>query len=236
MEKANLQNDLLEKIESARTIPRATFELGQLTKALGFDFWCYGQASYQNLAKHNVTLHNNYPPAWRQRYQEKQYASVDPVIAQGLHCSKSFVWNDALYAETPELWNEARTFGLNKGWSQSARHANPSTVGILSLVRREKSISSAEVEDKQRQLHWLAHVVHAKMSALQAKKTQLTLTERELLVMRWTANGKTASEIADILMIKERAVTFHINNIVLRLGVQNKTAAAVQLAMNGLLY
>jgi DNA-binding CsgD family transcriptional regulator len=163
-----------------------------------------------------------------------QYMDIDPVLEQGVHSSKPFIWTDTLYAKAPALWLDAQSFGLHKGWSQSARDANATAVGVLSLVRKNKSISSAEIEEKQRPLHWLAHLVHAKISKLQAKKIELT--ERERQVMRWTADGRTAAEIADIMMLKERAVTFHINNVVMRLGVQNKTAAAVQLAMGGLLY
>jgi hypothetical protein len=56
------QKSLLEKIELARTIPRATFELGEMAKALDFDFWSYGQVSYQNLTKPHVAMLSNFPP------------------------------------------------------------------------------------------------------------------------------------------------------------------------------
>jgi LuxR family transcriptional regulator len=54
--------------------------------------------------------------------------------------------------------------------------------------------------------------------------------------MRWTADGKSVGDIATILDIKERSVTFHINNVMAKLGVQNKTAATVYLAMRGALF
>jgi LuxR family transcriptional regulator len=231
---SSAQQSLIEKIECARTIPRATFELGELTKALDFDFWSYGQVSYQNFTKPNSAIMSNLPPEWRQRYQEKKYITIDPVFEHGLQSSKPFVWTDTLYAKAPDLWLDARSFGLHKGWSQSARDANASTVGVLSFVRKKNAISATEVHEKQRRMHWLAHLVHAKISKLQTKKFELS--PRELQVMRWTADGKTAAEIASIMLLKERAITFHINNVVMRLGAQNKTAAAVQLAMSGLLY
>ena len=56
------------------------------------------------------------------------------------------------------------------------------------------------------------------------------LTEREIDVLRWTADGKTSAEIAEIMCISERTVNFHVNNVVAKLGACNKTSAAVRAA------
>ncbi|MCM5679129.1 helix-turn-helix transcriptional regulator [Schlegelella sp. S2-27] len=61
------------------------------------------------------------------------------------------------------------------------------------------------------------------------------LSEREVEVLRWTADGKTSNDVADILGISERTVNFHINNAMIKLGASNKTAAAVRAAVLGLL-
>ncbi|MEQ1638459.1 MAG: LuxR C-terminal-related transcriptional regulator [Methylococcales bacterium] len=63
----------------------------------------------------------------------------------------------------------------------------------------------------------------------------ITLTEREKEVLRWTADGKTAGEIADIMTISERTVNFHINYVLDKLGAANKTAATVQAVLLGLI-
>jgi LuxR family transcriptional regulator len=41
--------------------------------------------------------------------------------------------------------------------------------------------------------------------------------------------------VADILRIAERTVNFHINNAVVKLNANNKTAAAIRAAVLGLL-
>ena len=61
------------------------------------------------------------------------------------------------------------------------------------------------------------------------------LTDREIEVLRWTADGKTASEIADILNISERTANFHIANAITKLNAPNKTAAVVRAGMLGML-
>jgi len=60
-----------------------------------------------------------------------------------------------------------------------------------------------------------------------------TLTYREVEILRWCAAGKTAEEIGTILNLKSRTVNFHVGKAIRKMGVSNKTAAAVQAALSG---
>ncbi len=86
---------------------------------------------------------------------------------------------------------------------------------------------------------WLTQYAHAGMAKLLVPKyvpeTLVTMTAREKEVLRWTAEGKTAYEIGQILIVSERTVNFHINNVVAKLGASNKTQAAVKAAALGML-
>ena len=62
------------------------------------------------------------------------------------------------------------------------------------------------------------------------------LTPREIEVLHWSAEGKTASEIAGILSLSQETVQTHIKNAVRKLQTTNKTAAAVRAVRMGLLY
>ncbi len=63
---------------------------------------------------------------------------------------------------------------------------------------------------------------------------QEQLTEREIEILKWTAAGKSADDIALILSMKKRTVHFHVANAVQKMGVSNKTAAVVQAALSGM--
>ena len=65
---------------------------------------------------------------------------------------------------------------------------------------------------------------------------EIRLTERERTVLRWTGDGKTASEISIIMRISESTVNFHVRNAMAKLGTANKLAATVKAAMLGMLY
>lgn len=111
---------------------------------------------------------------------------------------------------------------------------------MLTLARSDDALSAGEMQDKGFKMAWLAQVAHLGMSqCLTARlmpEIKVTLTSREVEVLRWTAEGKTSNEVSEILSISERTVNFHINNAGAKLNATNKTAAAIRAAMLGMLY
>jgi len=61
------------------------------------------------------------------------------------------------------------------------------------------------------------------------------LTDREIEVLRLIAQGATNREIAGSLVISEGTVKNHISNILSRLGLRDRTQAAIYARENGLL-
>ena len=110
---------------------------------------------------------------------------------------------------------------------------------MLTVARSDEPLSDAELKLKVPRLMWMTQVAHMAMTKLVIQKilpeAQIRFTHREITVMRWTAEGKTSGEIADILRIAERTVNFHIQNVITKLNTSNKTAAAIRLAVMGLL-
>jgi len=110
---------------------------------------------------------------------------------------------------------------------------------MLTLARTVAHMSEYELFENKMKMVWLAQFSHATMSRLlvpkYAPETLITMTLREKEVLRWTAEGKTAYEIGQILDVSERTVNFHINNVVTKLGASNKTQAAVKAATLGML-
>lgn len=86
---------------------------------------------------------------------------------------------------------------------------------------------------------WILRIVHDRMVRILLPKlipeAGVTMTCREKEILRWTAEGKTASEIGQILGLTERTVNFHINNVVKKFGSTNKINVAVKAMALGML-
>lgn len=61
------------------------------------------------------------------------------------------------------------------------------------------------------------------------------LSSRELEVLQYSAEGRTAYEIARLLFLSQETVHSHVKNAVQKLRVSNKTAAVVRALRLGLI-
>lgn len=223
-----------EHFASVQTEADLLSVLAQAAKQLGFEYCAIGMRQPLPLSNPKIVMLNNYTPAWRERYETARYLSVDPTIAHALVSTKPVLWSDEVFANAANLWEDARGHGLQIGWAQPV-HDIKGTASLLSLARSHDAMLSVEAGDKAPQLAWLAQAVHETLTNVLASKPEspsaITLTAREMDVLRWAGDGKTAAETADILGIAERTVVFHVDNALRRLGAVNKTAGVLKAAM-----
>lgn len=214
-------------------------QITALAKSLGFEYCAYGIRVPVPISRPKVTMFNNYTVQWQRCYDERGYLLVDPTVQHALKSTLPIVWSNHLFESAGDMWEEARSYGLRIGWAQASRDAS-GAVGLLTLARSAEELTSQELAARQAQMSWLVQYAHAAMARLLAPKltpeSQVALTAREREVLRWTAEGKTAYEVAQILSVAERTVNFHINNVVAKLGASNKTQAAVKAAVLGMLF
>ena len=77
-------------------------------------------------------------------------------------------------------------------------------------------------------------MVHRLQSTATTKMPHEELTERELEVLRLIGEGLTNQEIADTLFIGIKTVKTHVSNILSKLGVNDRTQAAIYAHRNKL--
>ena len=232
------QGDLLGMADTARTVDEVFGKITLASRALGFEFCAYGLRLPTPISNPRTMMLSNYPLAWQTRYASQGYLTVDPTVAHGRHSQSPLVWTENVFATTPDLWDESQSFGLRFGWAQSSLDA-VGVGGMLSLARSSGALSKAELASEEVKMRWLVNISHLALSRLfvseLVKESQPDLTSREVEVLKWTADGKSSSEIADLLCISENTVNFHIKNSVVKLRTANRTAAVVRAAMLGLL-
>jgi DNA-binding CsgD family transcriptional regulator len=232
------QEDLLDLVSNSSTCELEVFRrLEEAVIALGFEHVAYGFQSPLPFSRPRITLLNNYPRSWQERYAQAGYLQVDPTVAHGRRSQEPIIWADQVFADTQSFWDEARAHGLRVGWAQSSLDGLGAG-GMLTLSRSCQSLTPQELDAKQQKMRWLVQVAHLAFSRLlrcNPTKGSHTLSDRELEVLKWSADGKSAQDIADILRVSKNTVDFHIKNSVTKLQVPNKTAAVVHAALLGLL-
>jgi len=86
---------------------------------------------------------------------------------------------------------------------------------------------AARLVEKQADGQWLLKLIDGERpTGAPMLRQQLGLTERESEVLFWIANGKANREAAEILGMSPRTVNKHLEQVFVKLGVENRTAAA----------
>jgi DNA-binding CsgD family transcriptional regulator len=234
----NWQEDLVIVTEGAQCEKEIFARIELAALALGFEHCAYGFKAPLPLNNPKIALLNNYPNAWRERYSRAGYIQIDPTVLHGRRSQSPLIWSDSVFAAARPLWEEAQSFGLRVGWAQSSLDSL-GVGGMLTLSRSCDPLTSKELEQNEQKMRWLVHVAHMALArvfkAKLPEKSIHSLSGRELEVLRWTADGKSAQDIADILTLSINTVNFHVKNAVAKLSAANKTAAVVRAAILGYL-
>ena len=111
---------------------------------------------------------------------------------------------------------------------------------VMSFVlnRKGRDFSDSESSLMNRMQPALANLYRLAVAAAQggaaaapaAGEARQVLTSREGQILQWIAAGKSDRQIATILAMSVRTVQKHLQNIYIKLGVENRTAAAMRVA------
>ncbi len=212
--------------------------LAEMTRSLGFDYFAYGRRPALPFYNPQSVIISNYPNAWQRRYSAAQYIRSDPTIAASRRSMRPLVWSDEVFTRAKPLWNEARDAGLRVGCAQFITDGQGNR-GLLTLARTHEALTELELQAKVEQIHWLSVLIHEHFPRVCANQPRMleipSLTEREIEILRWSADGKTVAEIALILPISANTVNFHLKNAMQKLTATNKATAILRAVMYGLL-
>ncbi|SDU93865.1 autoinducer binding domain-containing protein [Pseudomonas mucidolens] len=171
---------------------------------------------------------NSFPNTWNQHFtQHYDYRDV-PIVRHCQACVLPSLWSESLFISLPRLWEDLCLFGLQHGFSHAV-HDPRGLTSIFCFTREQPAINHEDFYEKAGFMLWLTNKTHTVLAErLFLAPPPVRLTPKELEVLRWTAEGKTAEEVAIILSLSRRTVGFHIHSIICKLGVRNKTAAVTQ--------
>ncbi len=170
-----------------------------------------------------------WPPEWRDRYFERKYHTIDPVVRRTPMLSRPFLWDQLaeryqLHPGEKRVLDEAREAGLKHGMSIPLF----GPLGQLSVVSFASRFDDADPQyhmSHLKALGWHFHIALAEIARPSAcsDNTKVALSEREKKCVRWVLEGKSSKNIGMILDISENAVRFYVKNAIRKLGIKSQS-------------
>jgi LuxR family quorum sensing-dependent transcriptional regulator len=219
--------EFIEKLDRLSTPEEVMDVMQAVLQPFGFKFFCFNTFPRPQQRFEEVMLAIRVPPEWIKLYLQEQYVHVDPTIRYCRQTTYPFEWKDAPYdaerePRAAEMVRRATDFGLSEGLWVPIPAATGSKGGVWLGGHRPDLTSRTKP-----MLHIMALYAFERVRTLlhPASGTKPSLTAREREVLTWTAQGKSAWEIGEILCIAKRTVDEHAQTASRKLGAVNRTQA-----------
>jgi DNA-binding CsgD family transcriptional regulator len=181
----------------------------------------------------------NMPAEFASTSMDPELSRRDPVMRHLKHMNIPFVYDQKFYADAGamDLWDMMAPYGFKTGITV-ALHMPNNRHFVLGLDREQPLPT-----DPQRRMMMLAELqlfaVHCQDAAVrllgQEKLPPVSLSERELEILRWLMEGKSKWEIGMILKVSENTVRYHVKKIQGKFNAPTAHAAVVRAMSSGLL-
>lgn len=226
---------LIEGLLEAKTLEDLQVEIIKLKNTLKVDHAVYHWVS----ADGEQYGCGTYDPAWAQRYQDKEYIRIDPVI---LGCFQRFHpvdWKrlDWSTRAARAFRKDALEYGIgSQGFSIPIRGPN----GQFALFSISHNCSDDEwtefTQENQRDLILIAHFfnqVALEMEKDRAPEPLRALSPRETDALTFLAMGYGRGQVSDMLDISEHTLRAYIESARFKLGAQNTVHAITKAMIDG---
>lgn len=187
--------------------------LASMASEIGFDFY-----AYTHMRPVDPFAVSNYPAEWQRLYVEHRFDRIDPVVAQARHRPQMFAWGPEHAflrhtADAKRFVGKASEFGIRSGISIPVRTPF-GNLAILTIASGQRSVPVDCTSNAAAAASAVAFL-HATVEATQlssATEDRPALTDRQALLLKWSAEGKSMKDIAMIERTSYHNVNFHLNN------------------------
>jgi DNA-binding CsgD family transcriptional regulator len=233
---------LFESLLNCQTVEELHANTTAIANQMGFEHFLYGVQVNTSLTRPYRFILSCYPEEWRKRYDDEGYVNIDPTVRHCIRSTIPIIWKNELFKGHKEIKvrNEARDCGLVTGASFAVHGGHGETAMLSLATSRESREAQNDIMAMMGQGQLLTCYLHEAVQRLVLSRgplplRQVSLTERERECLLWAAEGKTGWEIANIVNISERTVTFHLQNAAQKMGVVNRQQAISRALSMGLI-
>jgi LuxR family quorum-sensing system transcriptional regulator SolR len=171
--------------------------------------------------------------------------TADPVAVRGLDRDLPFWWDEGDFAAKGDdavraHIAKAKAAGIGAALSIPL-HGALGVCDVVHVGATARSVTDAEHgATALAVLSAAAYLCATRLRQIDRQafgpaECEISLSARELEVLRWCKDGKSYSEIGTIIGISSKTVEFHIANVMRKLGVNQKIAAIMVAVRKGLI-
>lgn len=191
--------------------------------------------------KESVFLSVNNTPLEFSEASNLEMSKRDPVLQRLKRQSTPFAYDQTFYVvkDAADMWEIQAAHGYRTGLAVALHLSNRRH--FLLGMDRETPLPKGDEEVTALLASLQLLAVHAQDAALRLIGVQSVLEEdpkltvREKEILRWTMEGKTAWEVAQILTMSEHTVNFHLRNAQKKLHASSKHQAVLRALALGIL-
>jgi DNA-binding CsgD family transcriptional regulator len=205
-----------EKLAQTSTLGELGDLLRELRDAYDLAHIVYHAVHLPRTSDPNPILLLTYRPEWVQRYVERDYFRIDPVIVGSRHGFLPLDWTevDHDYPQARRFFKEAEAFGVGRhGMTIPIRGPG----GERALLSITSNTSAAAWKDARlaymREFLLIAHFIHdqaVRLAGLRAPNIKRQLSARERETLQLAARGFAPKQIAADLRLSATAVRLYL--------------------------
>lgn len=180
---------------------------------------------------------------WTARRIEPDPGWVERIIVRAAADELPFFWGapeptTGALAQLPQDPPLAAGPAASHGWTVPIHDAVGRVAALSFTGAQDFAAFCHEIEAHRATLHVMAIYFHAharKVLATQDRASTAHLTPRELQCLGWAAQGKSRTDIGQIMGVSPRTIKFHLENAQRKLNVAHTTQAVLRAALLGLI-
>lgn len=210
-------------------------------RALGFGHYVAFDTVDVDGRAHIRQLFGKTHEAWQGHYLERGYQRHDAAIRVTLEHDAPHFWSELptiaeLTKKESLVLHEAAEFGLKDGFVTPLYNLDGSISAVV--------LSGDTIDPKDPDVRAAAHLISVCFAATARRllaeekrqhKPPVSLRPQQLECLRWVREGKSSSDIGQILNLSARTVDEHIARACSALGVRTRVQAVAEAALRGLI-
>lgn len=225
----------IERIGRLENVAEVERELGKAVSYFDFTGFCLLDLPAQATDANPTFVLDTMPAGWREFYIEGKFYEHDHIVRYGKTASRSFDFRTAPYGPSEEksarrLLEALAHFGIPGGLIVPLTPICDKPCGAC-LTGARINPNSVATRDAEILILYAAYRLRALFNHNPATPAR-RLSPHEREVLQWSAKGKTAWEIGEILQISEAAVNKLIAATMTKLDTASKTQAVVMAIRN----